>query len=219
MHDTLDFYMRGSLRSHKGTAILAAICALVLLFFAVATCLPVHGEEKIYDAVIRLHVIANSDSEEDQADKLAVRDAVLRVAAKATQQCQTREQARIVLDAIRPELEQAALQVLASRGREQPVAVTLDEERYPSRTYDSFCFPAGEYLSLRVMIGEASGENFWCVLFPPMCLGAASVSRREAEDAMISVGLTPDQYRIITETQNTKYKLRFRFLEFFERFR
>jgi stage II sporulation protein R len=69
------------------------------------------------------------------------------------------------------------------------------------------------------MIGDAAGQNFWCVLFPPMCLSAASVPQNEAEDAMISVGLTPSQYRIVTETQTPKYKLRFRILEIFERFR
>lgn len=198
------------------TTIVAIACALFLLGSVGYMYLPVHGEEKIYDSVIRLHVLANSDSDSDQQDKLAVRDAVLAVAAAATEQCQTREQAQIVLDAIRPELKETAESVLRERGRERTVTVTLTKEKYPCRTYDTFCFPAGEYVSLQIFIGEGEGQNFWCVLFPPMCLGAASVSHREAEDAMISVGLNADQYRIITETKQTKYKIRFRILEFFE---
>jgi stage II sporulation protein R len=63
------------------------------------------------------------------------------------------------------------------------------------------------------MIGEAEGQNFWCVLFPPLCMTAATVKKEEAEEEFIAVGLTPDQYAIITETENTKYKLRFKFLE------
>ncbi|MBQ7336823.1 MAG: stage II sporulation protein R [Clostridia bacterium] len=203
-------------RSHWIHHVIAGLCAALLLFSVIYTCLPVHGEAAVYDAVIRLHVIANSDSEADQQNKLAVRDAVLTLASQATLGMTSREAARAALTQMLPTLEKAAQEVLRERGSEQPVRVVLGQEEYPTRTYDTFCFPAGEYLSLRVMIGDAAGQNFWCVLFPPMCLGVASVPKDEAENALISVGLTPNQYSIITETQNTKYKLRFRILEFFE---
>ena len=88
-------------------------------------------------------------------------------------------------------------------------------EEYPERSYDSVCFPSGEYLSLRVCIGEAEGQNWWCCLFPPLCLGASSVSSKQAEDSFISVGLTPSQYKIITETDKPVYKIRFKLLELF----
>ena len=206
-------------KSERSVHLLAAVCALVLVGAAVWYALPVHGEEAVYDAVIRLHVIANSDSDEDQADKLAVRDAVLAYAAERTTACADRQAAQAVLAEEKAQLIEIGEAVLRERGRESTVRVELGQETYPTRSYDSFCFPAGEYLSLRVMIGDAAGQNFWCVLFPPMCLGAASVPQSEAEDAMISVGLTPSQYRIVTETQTTKYKLRFRILEIFESLR
>lgn len=203
-------------RNERGVRVVALICALVLIGAAFGYALPVHGEEKIYDAVIRLHVIAHSDAAEDQADKLAVRDAVLACAAELTKDCRERDEAQQLLLENQARLEQIGMQVLCERGRERAVRVELGQEKYPTRSYDSFCFPAGEYLSLRVMIGDAAGQNFWCVLFPPMCLSAASVPQDEAEDAMISVGLTPAQYRIVTETQSPKYKLRFRLLEVLE---
>jgi stage II sporulation protein R len=108
----------------------------------------------------------------------------------------------------------AAEKVIAAAGRSEEVSVLLGEEDYPTRTYDSCCFPAGEYVSLRVCIGEAAGQNWWCVLFPPLCLSAATANDTDSnEEAFISVGLNRDQYGIITETQNTKYKIRFKLLE------
>lgn len=194
----------------------AVLCCLSLLLCLGAAYLPVHGEEAVYDAVIRLHVLANSDSDEDQALKMQVRDAVLALASEELSACTTKDQARQTLEGLLPALQAQAQNTLRTLGCEDTVQVTLGKEQYPTRSYDSFCFPSGEYLSLRVMIGEAQGQNFWCVLFPPMCMSAASVPKENAEEALISVGLTKDQYGIITETQNTKYRLRFRLLEVFE---
>ena len=192
------------------TLLLSLMAALLIIG---ATILPVHGEEQIYDTVIRLHVLANSDSEEDQRFKMQVRDAVLSVATKALEGCNHQEEAAVQLTALLPQLAQVAEERLAELGSDDTVTVTLSQEQYPTRNYESFCFPAGEYLSLRVMIGEAQGQNFWCVLFPPLCMSAATVTREEAEAEFIEVGLSKDQYAIITETENTKYKLRFKFLE------
>lgn len=193
--------------------LLITLVVLDLLIALGAILLPLHGEEEIYDAVIRLHVIANSDSSEDQALKMQVRDAVLTVATKELDTCKNRAEAEGRLTAIIPALTATAEQTLQTEGCYDRVSVTLSEETYPTRSYESFCFPSGEYLSLRVMIGKAEGENFWCVLFPPLCMSAATVEKEQAEEEFIAVGLTKDQYAIITETQNTKYRLRFKFLE------
>ena len=200
----------------KTVAILAfffLICAVVL------SVLPVHGEAEIYDSVIRLHVLANSDSEADQQNKLAVRDAILPLAAEGLADCTTREEASARLETLLPTLEAAAEQTLCNLDAPAPVTVTLGQERYPTRAYEGFCFPSGEYLSLRVMIGEATGQNWWCVLFPSLCLSVADGgAREELEEAFVAVGLTPEQYRIITESdEETSYHLRFKFLEVFEK--
>ncbi len=185
------------------------ICAVWLL----VGLLPVHGEEEIYDTVVRLHVLANSDSEEDQALKLEVRDAVLEVTAPLLRDCKTQDEARELLLSRFPEIQAAAERVIADAGRNDSVTLTLDLEDYPERTYDSFCFPAGTYLSLRVSIGAGEGQNWWCCLFPPICKSTATVSTNSAEDAFVQVGLTPDQYKIITETDRPVYKVRFKLLE------
>ncbi len=202
----------------KTIAVLAfffLICATVLSVF------PVHGEAEIYDSVIRLHILANSDSEADQRNKLAVRDAILPVAAEELGDCTTRAEAADRIEALIPRLEATASQTLADLGAPAPVIVTLGQERYPTRAYEGFCFPSGEYLSLRVLIGAAEGQNWWCVLFPSLCLSAADGGASESvEEAFIAVGLTPAQYRIITESdEDTTYQLRFKLLEVLEKWR
>lgn len=189
-----------------------ALCS-VLLFIGL---FPVHGEGEIYNTVVRLHVLANSDSEEDQALKLRVRDAVLTVTTPLLAECKTQREARELIEAHTEEVIAAAEDVIRDAGREERVTVLLDTEAYPERDYDSFCFPAGEYLSMRVCIGDAEGKNWWCCVFPPLCLGTSTVSSVDAEDAFIAVGLTPDQYKIITETDKPVYKVRFKILELFQ---
>ena len=197
---------------YKRILTLSVIAAMLLLVIGL---LPVHGEEEIYDKVVRLHVLANSDSEEDQAVKLSVRDAILEVTVPLLQNCASKEEAVALLEENRPLLIETAQTVLQKEGFDDAVSIEMGLENYPTRTYDSLCFPAGEYISMRVNIGEAEGQNWWCCLFPPLCLGAATVKEKEAEDACISVGFTPTQYKIITESDKPVYRARFKILELF----
>lgn len=187
---------------------LLAACLLI----AALAILPIHGESAVYDSVIRLHVLANSDEAEDQALKLAVRDAVLDTTCELLKDTKTRDEAEKLLAENLDLIRAAAEETVRKSGSNDAVAVSLGEEDYPTREYENLAFPAGEYLSLRVMIGEAAGKNWWCVLFPPLCLSAAT-TKAEAEEVFLSAGLTEEQYRIITDSDNTKYKLRFKILE------
>lgn len=190
---------------------IAILCIVILMSFSLLWVLPVHGEDKIYDSVIRLHVLANSDSDEDQSIKLSVRDEVAKLTDELTYGCTDIDTAEAVLRENLGEIEKCARKKLDELGCSLPVRVELGREDYPTKSYESICFPAGNYRSLRVMIGEAEGQNWWCVLFPQLCLGTASV--KQAENAFIQVGFTPEQYKIITETDEPQYKLRFKILE------
>ena len=193
------------------------ICTFVILGIAlVAGLFPVHGESEIYDTVVRLHVIANSNSESDQALKLLVRDEVIAIVSPAVKSCKTQAEAIAAIEKISDEINVAACEVVEREGYDYDVSVELGREHYPTKAYESCAFPEGEYISLRVNIGESEGQNWWCCLFPPLCLSAATPDDEEGnEDAFISVGLTPDQYKIITETDNPTYKVRFKVLEVF----
>ena len=195
---------------YKRILTLAIFAAILLL---VVGLLPVHGEEEIYDKVVRLHVLANSDSEEDQAVKLKVRDAILAITVPLLQNCETKEEAVTLLEENQTLFVEAAKAVLQEEGFDDTVSIEMGLEEYPTRTYDSLCFPAGEYISMRVSLGTGEGQNWWCCLFPPLCLGAATVRDEDAEDACISVGFTPTQYKIITESDKPVYRARFKILE------
>ena len=183
---------------------------ILTLLIGMLTVLPVHSEALIYDKVLRLHVIANSNLETDQELKLLVRDAILEETRVLLADTTSREEAKSIIQANMTNLQKIAKSVIKSNGYSYPVSVEFGEEEYPTKSYESCAFPAGEYLSLRIKIGSAEGENWWCVLFPPMCLSAAT-----DKDAFTSVGITDSQYQIITETNKPKYKVRFKILESF----
>ena len=189
--------------------ILTVLITLTLLITTLAV-LPVHGESEIYSNVLRLHVIANSDSEDDQNLKLLVRDAVLAEAQILLCNVYDRTKAEETVIQNIEILRSVAERTVLDNGYDYPVAIELGEEEYPTKNYESCSFPAGEYTSLRILIGEAAGQNWWCVLFPPLCLSAATDA-----DAFASVGITDGQYQIITENENPKYKIRFKILESF----
>ena len=123
--------------------------------------------------LIRLHVVAASDSAEDQALKLRVRDAVLESLQDAMQDLTDMEQAKTYLQQQLPRIRAVAEKVLAEMGCEDPVQVSLALEEFGTRIYDTFTLPAGLYESLRIVIGEGEGQNWWCVVFPSLCLPAA----------------------------------------------
>ena len=162
--------------------------------------------------VLRLHVVANSDSEADQTVKLRVRDAVLAQAQPLLEGAENSARAEELLAGRLEELEQTARRVLAENGFEDTVTVSLTGQWFPTREYDGFALPAGEYRALKVVIGEGRGRNWWCVVFPPLCL--ASVTE-EVEEAAAMAGLSEDQVALITG-QDGSYVLKFKVIEWWE---
>ena len=165
--------------------------------------------DSIRGKMLRMHVIANSDSEEDQSLKLEVRDAVLSAGKELFDGSITSKEA---IEKISPHidmLEQTALKVIKDNGFDYNVKITVAEEYFKTRTYDnSVTLPAGYYTAIKVIIGEGQGENWWCVMFPPMCLPSA-VAECEISDV-----LSDDEADIVTD--NEKYKFRFKIVEVFQ---
>jgi len=190
--------------------ILVSFCAAVLCAAVLISCFPIRGEEKIYDSMIRLHVLAESDSDEDQARKLRVRDAVLEVLADRMEEAHSYEDAAAAVSSMLGEIEETARRIVQG---ECTVRAELGRERYPVRTYENYTLPAGEYSSLRVILGEGEGQNWWCVLFPQLCTAQASESAFYED--FIAAGFTPEQYRLIKNESGVRYRIRFRILEIF----
>ena len=149
---------------------------------------------------MRLHVVAVSDSEEEQALKLNVRDAVIDYLSPILKDAENAEEAKKLIKDSIDGIAHAAQG--AAEGRK--VTVSLGRERYPTRAYEGFSLPAGEYESLRVVLGEGKGHNWWCIVFPPLCLSAA-----EAEQ--VQSVMSREDFGLITEDEG--YTLKFRIVE------
>ena len=134
--------------------------------------------ESVADKVTRLQIVAHSDSEADQALKLAVRDRVLAITSRVTADCRNADEAEARLAAALPEIGAAAQETVYACGRVYPARVSLGRTGYPFRDYGSFALPAGEYTALRVVLGDGLGHNWWCVAFPSLCEPAAAVDER-----------------------------------------
>ena len=169
-------------------------------------------QEELGRKVIRLHVIANSDSPEDQALKLRVRDRVLARAQEILEQSADRAEAEIRLRESLPELEAIAEETVRANGYDYAVTAELEDTAFPTKEYDGFSLPAGEYLALRILIGEGAGQNWWCVVFPPLCTAASA----DVPETALAAGLTEDQVSLMTE-EDGGYQLKFKAVELWER--
>ena len=154
----------------KKRYITAVCCLLAAVLTSLCASLQAQ-QQRLAEKLIRLHVVANSDTREDQRVKLLVRDAVLETADGLLRDAQNPEAA---LQTGLPELERAANEKLASLGCEETASVSLRRELFPTREYETFRLPAGVYRTLRVSIGQAGGHNWWCVMYPAMCIPLAS---------------------------------------------
>ena len=178
------------------------IAAAISLMLAVMLSASVKRQAETLSArVVRLHVVAASDEAGDQSVKLEVRDAVNALVAPRLASCESRAEAEAVLAASLDDIEAAARGVYGG-----DVAVSLGRESFPTREYETFALPAGEYESLRVTLGEGEGHNWWCVVFPPLC------GTEDAEEAFARLGARESAY--IT---GDGVVLRFRFVEWLER--
>ncbi len=190
------------------------ICLLLTVFAvggAVAGTLVLREQQEIAQKIVRLHVRANSDTEEDQKVKLQVRDAVLQQVQAVTADCTNSQEAICVLEDYLPDLAQTASETLKSLGKPDTVRVSLRNETFPTRNYDTFSLPAGNYAALRVDIGAAEGHNWWCVVFPTLCMSATSEGMIDAAQA---AGFSEEELELLTEN-TPKVQIKFRVLEFF----
>ncbi len=158
--------------------------------------------------VVRLHVIANSDTQYDQMIKLKVRDAILAYMAPKLRNATTGAAANAVIAENRREIEEVARRVVLLSGVAYPVQAEIGQFDFPVRVYGESVYPAGKYNAVRVLLGKAEGSNWWCVLFPPLCFIDAENSVTKQ-----AVGMTPGQYK----QSDRKIELRWKLSEIWQR--
>ena len=208
-------------REAKSVNFIAAVCMCALIIAAVLVFAPLNGEQKIFSDMIRLHVLANSDSQADQELKFKVRDYILGDIAEIMENItDSREAARKIQQRLE-DIESSVREFLRSQGRDYEVSAVFSRQMYPRRIYtDSYAdyiFPAGEYNSLSIRIGEAVGENWWCVLFPPLCFSSAM----RIEETLAVAGYSDEQINLLRRDSTQKgvsgrrFKVRLRILEIF----
>ena len=170
-------------------------------------------QDALAQKMIRLHVIANSDSDADQALKLEVRDRVLDFTTTVLQRSADMEDAQVRLREELTRIEDIAQREIAAQGYDYPVTAQLASTEFPLKEYDGFSLPAGEYMALRLVIGEGEGRNWWCVVYPPLCTASCT----EVEEAALDAGMDGEDVKLITEQEG--YVLKFRAVELWERLR
>lgn len=189
---------------------IAKIMGLCLLLAATAVVWSAGRQHRdLTDNVIRLHVVARSDSGEDQARKLLVRDAILELLAPGIDAVGDIREAEAYIRKNLDEIQRTAEQTLHQAGVEETVTVSLEEEPFDTRFYDTFRLPAGVYRSLRVTIGPGEGKNWWCVVFPGLCVP----NTEEAfERAAVDAGM--DEALACALAGEERYEVRFFLLDF-----
>lgn len=163
--------------------------------------------------IIRFHVLANSDSKEDQELKLKVRDAVGTLMQQELAGVEDKEESRRIIEEKLPEIRRIAGRVVAQEGYEYPVSAALCQVEFPEKTYGNYTFPAGEYEALQLTIGQGEGQNWWCVMYPNMCFfnSMYQVVDQEAEKSLERT-LSAEEYQAVMEEGN--YKVTFKWLSF-----
>lgn len=183
--------------------------AILLAFICFVTAADLISEkQQLRDSLIRLHVVGASDEEPDQAVKLQVRDAVTAWLQAEMSGIDSIDGAKSFLRSHLTDLEAVANETLECAGKPDRAAVSFLEEEFPIREYDTFSLPSGVYQSLRIRIGEAEGRNWWCVVFPSLCLGA---TKTEMKDTAVSSGFDADLTNALTGEDG--YELRFFLLD------
>ncbi len=188
---------------------------LALLLAAVLGCTGLLLQQRaLAEKLVRFHVVADSDDPRDQALKLAVRDDLLKVLEPLSEAAETKAQMLEQLRQSIPALQKTAEQTLRRLGCDDTVEISLTEEGFPTRYYETFALPAGRYTALRVRLGSAAGHNWWCVCFPSLC-SAACMDELDAVAA--GAGFSEEELALITERKPCA--IRFKVLEWLESLR
>ena len=211
--------MKKFLNNIKNSKIGISITLILLLFiYTTINAIPYVEavSTDISDSVFRLHVIANSDSNEDQALKYKVRDNLLKYMNNICRNCASKQEAINLVTEHQEEFKQVALDTIKKEGYSYNVKINIGNFEFPTKQYGDISLPAGYYDALRVEIGEAKGRNWWCVMFPSLCFidVSSGIVPEESKEELQNI-LSDEEYSIISDNSDNGIKFKFKLIEFF----
>lgn len=195
------------------------VISLLLIYIAISAFSYVAAvSNDISESVFRLHVIANSDSEEDQNLKYIVRDNLIKYMNTLTQNMSTKDDAIKIVKEHEQDFRDIAIKTIRENGYDYDVKVEIGNCYFPTKYYGDISFPAGYYDALKVEIGESAGQNWWCVMFPPLCFVDMSTGIVPDESKQtIKEQLSEEEYAIINEKNNPNINFKFKLIELFSK--
>ncbi len=211
--------MKNFLNNFKNSKIGILFILSLLLFLYTTICAISYVDavsSDISDSVFRLHVIANSNSDEDQALKYKVRDNLLNYMNNLCKNCNSKEDAINIVSTHQEEFKQIALETVKNEGFSYDIKIEIGNFEFPTKHYGDISLPAGFYDALKVEIGKAEGRNWWCVMFPSLCFVdiSSGIVPDESKEELQNV-LSDEEYAIISDNTNPGIKLKFKLLELF----
>ena len=193
---------------------------ILLLLFVAA--IPVFhlaiAQRDVAGHVLRLHILANSDADADQLLKQKVRDRILKEYAPVFDACGGAADAADTAAALSFRIARTAQQELRRNGALYPVSVKVEAADFPTKRYGAVRLPAGRYTALNVRIGSARGHNWWCVLYPPLCLTNGTVEADDETLRTLKKELSAEEYALLTEMEDIRITMKFRILEILGRY-
>lgn len=204
------------INSSKFKSLIIILCLLLLYTFICAFSYVEAVSKDLSNSVFRLHVIANSDSEEDQNLKYKVRDNLLKYMNSICKDCSSKEEAIKIVEENKTNFKQIALNTIQEQGYNYDVNINIGNFEFPTKSYGDISLPAGFYDALRVEIGSAKGQNWWCVMFPPLCFVDVSsgIVPDESKEVLES-NLSDEEYTLISDNSNSEVKFKFKLVELF----
>ena len=211
--------MKNLLNLFKNPKVKMVIILSFLLFIYTTICAFSYAENISYDiaeSVFRLHVIANSDSKEDQDLKYKVRDNLISYMNNICNNCNNKEEAINLVTKHKEDFKEIALNTIKDNGYSYDVNISIDNFQFPTKDYGDISLPSGYYDALRVEIGEAKGQNWWCVMFPPLCfVDITSGVVPEDSKEQLEDNLSEEEFALVSEDSDPQIKFKFKILEFF----
>ena len=176
-------------------------------------------QKNIADNVLRLHITADSNSPYDQLVKLSVRDYVLKNYSFIFSNCSSFHGAKKTAERYSSQIQSDVIRELEKFSKSYPVTVSVEECSFPIKNYGELTLPAGKYTALNISLGSGKGRNWWCVMYPPLCLTSGTVVTDKETLDTLKTNLSPQEYAFITDSDNLNIKMKFKVTEIIERLR